>query len=191
MITYLLAAVLAGGLLAGDSGKPVVTDAAVAAAARGMRIQIYETFREDRPEYDRRQQAWEQVKKAWDAAGSPAGEREKFIRWCVDVESHSRGDSIEAMPEAPKFTSAAIAEDGNESMEWLKILAEEVEGRSSGVSANSKPTAASAGNGPAPVSPAIGTTPDDHRSAPKVNVTAFIRNLLNSDGSAREPSRGK
>ncbi len=191
MITYLLAAVLAGGIAAGDSGKPVVTDAAVAAAARDMRIQIYETFREDRPEYDRRQQAWEQVKKAWEVAGSPAADREKLVRWYADVESHSRGDSIDAMPEAPKFTSAAIAEDGNESMEWLKILAEEVEGGPSRVPANNKPNTASTGNEPPPASPTVGAPQEDHRPAPKANVTAFIRNLLNSDSRTPRSPGGK
>jgi hypothetical protein len=228
MIIHLLAAVLAGGIALGDSGKPVVndngkpvvadngktvvsdttppividngqpaatdnmrpvvTDATIEAAARDMRIQIYETFREDRPEYDRRLAAWVQVNKAWHAAGCLIADREKMIHWLADAESQSRADSVGALPDAPKFTPAPVAEQGPESMQWLVNLGAEMDSAAPLASTEKKP-AASTDKEAGPNLPLAGPTADLARpKSPQVNVTSFIRDLVTpTDGGANAP----
>lgn len=72
-------------------------------AARDYRIQIYETFRLDRPEYDLRREAGDRLLEDFRAAGSPADKRQDVLDWFVDAAVLSRPDETETLPELPSL----------------------------------------------------------------------------------------
>ncbi len=117
MSIHLLAFVLVGGMAVGGSGdangktadvKALQTttagDALLERAARDYRIQTYETFHNDRAEYDRRSAEGARVEAAWKDAGQNDAERPMLIHWFDQAMAVSRTDSIADLPAEPKFT---------------------------------------------------------------------------------------
>src|SRR5262245_42280128 len=74
MLTHLLAAVMAAGVSAGSFETPTADEPALERAARQYRIQVYETFHLDRPEFDARRAEWDRLLEAWHTAGKPTRE---------------------------------------------------------------------------------------------------------------------
>ncbi len=109
MTTYFLAAVLAGATGLGSDGSAPPNNEALERAARDYRIQVYETFHLDRPEYDLRRGEWEQIEQSWRNAGSPAAEQAKLVKWLTNATAQSgpgrgwptaKGPSIRGSAEA-------------------------------------------------------------------------------------------
>jgi hypothetical protein len=111
---HLLALVLVGGIAANvaDGKAPLgkvpppatAEDLRLEKAARDCRIQIYESFHNDRAEYDRRQAEAASVEKAWSDAGASDEEQYKLIDWLESATTRSRTDAIGELPPMPKFT---------------------------------------------------------------------------------------
>ena len=111
---HLLALVLVGGMAVGDAGGKVPTgklppppatagDLRLEKAARDCRIQIYESFHNDRAEYDRRQAEAASIQKAWTDAGASDEEQPKLIDWLESAAARSRTDAIGELPPVPRF----------------------------------------------------------------------------------------
>jgi hypothetical protein len=104
MVTHLLAVVMATGLAVGaesaSAGRSSLED-----AARDYRIQVYETFRLDRPEFDRRRAEWRQLEQSWEAAGKPDRDMPALLDWLAEATDQSQSDSIGDLPEAPKIVA--------------------------------------------------------------------------------------
>jgi hypothetical protein len=97
-------------LLASLTATDVQTDAAdVDALARTLRIQIYETFRADRPEFDRRRQEAQRALDAWHAAGDRPEDRALLVDWYQRAVRASQPGSIGPLPESPRFGSQSEA----------------------------------------------------------------------------------
>jgi hypothetical protein len=119
MTIHFLAFVLVGGMAVGDSGDTEAkrlalqlavpanaADALLERVARDYRIQTYETFHNDRAEYDRRSAEGARVEAAWKDAGRNGEEQPLLIHWFNDATAVSRTDSIADLPAEPKFTPA-------------------------------------------------------------------------------------
>lgn len=71
-------------------------------AARLYRIEIYNTYRHDRAEYDRRLAAGAALWKSFDTAGQPNEQRDEVLQWFVDARAASQRRA--ALPTAPALT---------------------------------------------------------------------------------------
>ena len=78
-------------------------NAAVEHLARIYRIRVYDTFRQQRAEHDRRRAAWDRVLAAWKAAGSPSHQRHQLIAWLETATRNATPGSLGALPEIPRF----------------------------------------------------------------------------------------
>jgi len=118
MTIHLLAIVLVGAMAVGDSGDSsgktpalklpqtaTTGETLLERAARDYRIQTYETFHNDRAEYDRRSAEGARVEAAWTEAGRNDAEQPMLIRWFDQATAASRTDSIADLPAEPKFTA--------------------------------------------------------------------------------------
>ncbi|MEX0937894.1 MAG: hypothetical protein WDZ59_08525 [Pirellulales bacterium] len=76
--------------------------------AREYRIQVYNSFRADRPEYDRRRQAWEDVHAKWRDAGAKDEHVALLADWLRDATRSSLGASVSALPLTPAFGSPPV-----------------------------------------------------------------------------------
>src|SRR5260221_7808164 len=72
-------------------------------AARDYRIQVYDTFHSDRPEFDRRRAEWRQLEQSWEAAAKPDRDVPALLDWLAEATVQSQSDSIGDLPEAPKI----------------------------------------------------------------------------------------
>ncbi|MBN2021937.1 MAG: hypothetical protein JW809_04020 [Pirellulales bacterium] len=79
--------------------------AAIEHLTRQLRIQVYETFRRDRPEFDRRRDAMQSLTTAWTDAGSPAWEQHKLVDWLQTALVRSRRADGGALPPIPSFAA--------------------------------------------------------------------------------------
>ncbi len=120
MATYLLAIMLAGGVAAENpsthsaAAKSTVQmyelpppalslELQVEASARSFRIRTYQTFRNDRAEFNRRESAGFNAEQAWIDAGRNPDDAPRLTEWFRKAEDCSRTGSIAALPVAPKF----------------------------------------------------------------------------------------
>lgn len=111
---HLLALVLAAGMAVGDAEGKVPTGKLPPPATAGnlrleqaacdCRIQIYQSFHNDRAEYDRRQAEAASVQQAWSDAGASDEEQPKLIDWLTSAAARSRTDGIGELPPVPQFT---------------------------------------------------------------------------------------
>ena len=102
MIKSLLASlVLAGVQVPGN--VPTQQDYAVESAARLYRIQVYNTFRQNRAEYDRRQAAGRRALEEWKELGRNNQQGDELIRWFAEAESASSLDRLRSLPQWPGF----------------------------------------------------------------------------------------
>src|SRR4051812_10671633 len=67
-------------------------DSPLEAAARRFRIQIYDTYRLDRAEFDRRRAAWTTVESKFREAGSRPHDHAMLLDWLEQASYQSRGD---------------------------------------------------------------------------------------------------
>ncbi len=73
-------------------------------AARLYRIEVYNTFRNDRAEYDHRRAQGEQVWAAFDAAGQPQQHRSTVTQWFVAAREASTPSQVGVLPAMPEIS---------------------------------------------------------------------------------------
>lgn len=71
--------------------------------ARQYRIEIYNTFRQQRSKYDERLIAWSRVERAWKKRGQLVDDRPEMIRWLDRAIAASRSGKVAALPSTPDF----------------------------------------------------------------------------------------
>ena len=71
--------------------------------ARGYRIQIYRTFRQQDAVFRARKEAWDRVEAAWRTAGSPLEPQHQLIDWLVVATYRSTPGTIGTLPGVPDF----------------------------------------------------------------------------------------
>jgi len=74
-------------------------------AARNYRIQVYNSFRTDRPEYDRRQVEGQNLLRSWKRAGRGTVYSKQVIQWFEQGEQVSQAEQIASLPASPAFAS--------------------------------------------------------------------------------------
>jgi len=127
-------------------------NAAVEHLARIYRIRVYQTFRQQRPEHDRRRAAWYRVLAAWKAAGSPPHQRHELIAWLETATRNSTPGSLAPLPQIPRF--------GAPSEPTPTVVQQQPEARQ----ADTKPTAVlpKAAEEPVPLAPPAIAPPERH-----------------------------
>lgn len=103
MMFYLILFSLIGG------GTSVESEASQAEAeARRFRIHVYQAYRTERPEFDRRVEASRELMEAWELAGRP----DAFAGAIIDWHQSARGiDDDSALPALPKPMRAVVQSD--------------------------------------------------------------------------------
>lgn len=88
------------------AGQPASETADLSAehAARLYRIEVYNTFRNDRSEYDHRRALGDQVWSAYETAGQPQHHRSTVTQWFIAAREASTPAQIGALPELPDLT---------------------------------------------------------------------------------------
>lgn len=95
---------LAAGLVQPTGGAiPQPDNAVIERAARQYRMQLYHTFRLRRAEYDRRREAWDQVVRAWEAAGRRADQRHLLLEWLQAALRSATPETLGPVPDIPDF----------------------------------------------------------------------------------------
>ena len=74
-------------------------------AARLYRIQVYDTFRLDRSEFNRRRADWIRLANSWEAAGKPNRDVPALLHWLEIATANSRPESIAPLPELPRIVA--------------------------------------------------------------------------------------
>lgn len=81
--------------------------------ARRYRIQVYERFRLERPEFDRRIAAGAEILDRWRAAKHPLADADAIEAWFADAQKLSRSDLLPPLPEiTPPETGLAETDLG-------------------------------------------------------------------------------
>ncbi len=112
MIELLLVPILLSAPLPANSPAfyiPTPDDMEVERTAREYRIQVYETFRANRSEYDRRRAAGDQILYAYREANGRSSHQEDTIRWFVAAAGTSRPGAIDRLPKTPGFAASFVA----------------------------------------------------------------------------------
>jgi hypothetical protein len=88
------------------AGHPASETAEMSAehAARLYRIEVYNTFRTDRNEYDYRRAVGDQVWAAFEAAGQPPHHRATVTQWFIAAREASAPSRIGELPAVPDFS---------------------------------------------------------------------------------------
>ena len=81
----------------------------VESEARRYRIHLYETYREDREEYDRRIAAGEELLEQWRANQHPADNVEQLQAWFEAARALEVADSLPARPEITQYIETEFA----------------------------------------------------------------------------------
>jgi hypothetical protein len=71
-------------------------------AARTYRITVYNTFRRDRAEFDRRNATWRAIEAKWKADGSRPDELPALVAWLERATATSREGTVRALPQTPQ-----------------------------------------------------------------------------------------
>jgi hypothetical protein len=100
--------VMAGITLAGN--VPTQIDYDVQRAARNYRIQVYNTFRLNRAEYDRRQATGWQLLDAWKNSGRNDARGQELIEWFSEATEASLVDNGRALPSVPQFAHGTLSQ---------------------------------------------------------------------------------
>lgn len=96
--------VAAGILAAAPSSAAEPNDAALARAARDFRIQVYETHREARREYDRWRTAGDELLATWKDSDRTPEQQQQAIDWFSQATPGIEIGELPALPEFPKST---------------------------------------------------------------------------------------
>jgi hypothetical protein len=105
MITHLLAGLIVSGMSIGDVKLPTPAEESLQNAARLYRIQVYDTFRLDRSEFDLRRGQWLRLADSWETAGKPNRDVPALLHWLEIATANSRPDSIAPLPELPRIVA--------------------------------------------------------------------------------------
>jgi hypothetical protein len=103
MMTHLLTGLIVSVASVSEVKLPTSDEVAVQNAARLYRIQVYNTFRTERPEFDRRHEQWVRLAEAWQAAERPSRDVPALLHWLEVATNNSRPESIAPLPEAPRI----------------------------------------------------------------------------------------
>jgi|GEM_PF-3445783 len=167
-------------------------------AARKYRIGVYERFRLDRAEYDRRRALGDRVMDAWRSAGSPRDQAPIVASWFAGAESssHSSRQAVPPLPPPiarPTAPSPAETADGPapkvgaeprsqtavpspESTPGTAQTRESIDGESgngsSGVTDEGASTVAALESDP------LAASPSEGRSTPRAKGSAIWRSLI-------------
>jgi hypothetical protein len=79
---------------------------AIQRLSRAYRMQVYQTYREQRGEFDRRQRAWREIEAAWIAAGGWPEDQPQLVEWLKSAIWASRPGTLAALPPVPPFRLA-------------------------------------------------------------------------------------
>jgi hypothetical protein len=71
--------------------------------ARWFRIQVYETYRTERAEYDRRRALGDQLLREWENAGNPEEPAAQMIEWFLAARDASLPDAQAQLPAVPSI----------------------------------------------------------------------------------------
>lgn len=163
MIELLLAPILLSAPLPANAPAFYVAtadDMEVERTAREYRIQVYETFRANRSEYDRRRAAGDQILHAYREANGRSSHQEDTIRWFVAAAGTSHPGAIDRLPKTPDFAASFVADAKNMAAPAPIPLAAAVKEKDAGVNVN-VPNAANpiagvnAAEAPRPAPPAV------------------------------------
>lgn len=80
--------------------------------ARDYRIAVYNTFRRQRGEFERRRAAASELVRGWKQNGRPADQAARLIDWLHDATAASTADSIGPLPPAPELQPTAGPSSG-------------------------------------------------------------------------------
>ena len=104
----MLELIIGAALMAGLPSMSLNTgleDPEIEQSAREYRMQIYHSFRNNRPEYDSRWKQGQQVLQAWRKAGRPASLRDETIAWYSNASVASGLRQFSPLPPVPDFSS--------------------------------------------------------------------------------------
>lgn len=76
---------------------------AVEHLARDYRIAVYQAFRTQRDEFERRMAAWRVVYQAWQSAGERGDEQRLLMQWLQGATARMRAGQLAKLPAIPKF----------------------------------------------------------------------------------------
>ena len=105
MITHLLAGLIVSSMSVGDVKLATPAEESLQNAARLYRIQVYDTFRLDRSEFNRRRADWIRLANSWEAAGKPNRDVPALLHWLEIATASSRPESIAPLPELPRIVA--------------------------------------------------------------------------------------
>jgi hypothetical protein len=105
MITHLLAGLIVSSMSVGDVKLATPAEVSLQNAARLYRIQVYDTFRLDRSEFNRRRADWIGLANSWEAAGKPNRDVPALLQWLEIATANSRPESIAPLPELPRIVA--------------------------------------------------------------------------------------
>ncbi len=105
MTLSIFAALLSGAIASGSA--PAAPHGDVDRAARDFRLQLYNTFRNDRDGYNHRLAQWSRVESAWSLSGAPATEQTDVLGWLTVATERSKPGAVSELPEPPSFVIGA------------------------------------------------------------------------------------
>jgi hypothetical protein len=172
MLTHLLAAVMAAGITSDSFEASPSDELTLEHAARAYKIQVYNTFRLDRPEFNARRAEWDRLHEAWQTASKPTREIPKLIEWLDRAKTFSLPDSIEPLPEPP-----VIVADPRENLKNLSFWGHFFQHRNAaaatgGNNNSSDVTKTDISVGPANEPPALDDEPNSVKPATPVSSKA-------------------
>jgi hypothetical protein len=115
MLHLIVCSALLLGASDGGVERMGVAQSDVERAARDFRIQVYQSYRLDRPEYDARREAGDRLLERFVDAGNPKAYQEDVLNWFRTSEELSRSDESAELPELPELPAALpknLAKDG-------------------------------------------------------------------------------
>jgi hypothetical protein len=172
MITHLLAGLIVSVASVSEVKLPTSDEIAVQNAARLYRIQVYNTFRTERPEFNRRHEQWVRLAEAWQAAERPSRDVPALLHWLEVATNNSRPESISPLPEVPRIVpDHSRRRYGSAWQTILQQLAADKLKAASGLSLRGKPTDKNVASGIASANSSKST------SAPKATVVSATSTL--------------
>jgi len=106
------------------SGEPASTAYEVTPdhAARLYRIQVYDTFRLQRDEFDRRRELGDQLLRAYEKSEQSEVERAAVVRWFAAAREASLPGATNELPPIPESLQAAVLAEQESMMETVPVL---------------------------------------------------------------------
>ncbi len=106
MMNSVLLSVLLGLFAPASEATPVAeTSMSAEHAARLYRVSVYDTFRTERPEYNRRRELGDKVWNRFEALGRPQAEYHEVIDWFIAAREASVASPAGELPPLPEFAT--------------------------------------------------------------------------------------